>query len=112
MNKLIKCGWFILIVVFLCGHATAELTKDDIIGDPKVSLEPILPDLQWLTGTTLGLFIIIGVASILVGGIIYFGGSAVGSSGAKSKGISGVIGCVGVGLVVVMAITMFLSIAL
>lgn len=112
MNKLIKYGWIILIVLFLCEPAMAALTKDDIMGDSSVSLAPILPDIQWLTGSISGIFVIIGIAGILIGGIIYFGGSAVGHSGAKSKGISGVIGCVVVGLIVSMALTLFLSIAL
>ena len=112
MNKIVMYGWFVFIITSVCIPVTAELTKEDIMGDPKVALAPILPDIQWLTGSTLGIFIVVGIVGIFFGGIIYFGGSAVGHSGAKSSGISGVIGCVAVGLIVSMALTMFISIAI
>ena len=108
MNKIIHV---ILLVFVLLNSAliVSAYGKDDIMGDPGTSLEPIAPQIKWLTGSFTGGLLIAAVLGILAGGIVFFYGSTINKSETKGQGISGIIGSIGVTLLVTVGLTLLFA---
>lgn len=81
-----------------------------LIGDPFTYIEPLKDVIQFLTGTTLGIFIMIALVAIFVAGILGYAGHASGSASTKNKATSGLIGIIYITLLTAIAIILFIAI--
>lgn len=108
MNKILNIVWFTFIVSNLVVIGAAY-SKDDVMGDPSDSLSEINPQVKWVTGAAKGGYIIAAVLGIFAGAIYFYMGSIVGSSDSKGKGISGIIGSVGITILVTVSMTLLFA---
>lgn len=102
LNKLMLC--IVMIVMIGMIPHVFGLEADDIMGDPATSLQDITPQIQWITGTFEGTFLVVAVLAVFAAGILFFAGAFSGSGEGKGKGIGIIIGIVFVVILVTIAI--------
>lgn len=90
------------------GNGTSSEIKG-LIGDPFTAIGPLKPLIQFLTGTTLGFFIVLALLAILIAGILGYIGHGAGSASMRNKGTSGILGVIYITALVVIALIVFIA---